>query len=103
MARLSREQMRTKLCAMIRKNFTDKKLEDEAQDYVFAIYNAKKERTKKDGTKEEYLPSYAELEKMVKEKYSTVFDAIARAKEKAKSDKKYKKAAEEAQSIPTAE
>ena len=105
MARLSREQMCSKLCAWVREIFVEKELADEAVKYIFSIYNKKKTRKKDDGSTEEYLPSYAQLEKMVKEKYSEKFDAIALAKELAKNKKKEekrKKAAEEANK-PTAE
>lgn len=105
MARLSREQMCSKLCAWVREIFVEKELADEAVKYIFSIYNTKKPREKKDGTKEEYLPSYAELEKMVKEKFAEKFDALALAKELAKNEKKEekrKKAAAEAAKKPEA-
>lgn len=100
MARMTREQMRTKLCAMVRNTFEDNALADEAAKYIFAIYNKEIPRKDKQGKdKEPSLPTYAELEKMVKTKYAEKFEAIALAAELAKNKKKdeeRKKAAEEA-------
>lgn len=106
MARLSREQMRTKLCAMVRNTFEDNALADEAAKYIFSIYNKEIPRKDKYGkAKDPSLPTYAELEKMVKTKYAEKFEAIALAAELAKNKKKdeeRKKAAEEAAKKPEA-